>query len=44
MHILLGSDALRLVTAGRQRVQDDFDASEELSRSTDSTEGGVTVA
>ncbi|WP_242909799.1 hypothetical protein [Actinomadura terrae] len=44
VHILLGSDAVRLVAAGRRRVQDDFDAWEELSRSTDSTGGGVTVA
>ncbi|SPL99757.1 unnamed protein product [[Actinomadura] parvosata subsp. kistnae] len=44
MHLLLGSDALRLVAAGRRCVQDDFDAWEELSRSTDFTEGGVTVA
>ncbi|WP_031465833.1 oxidoreductase [Sciscionella sediminilitoris] len=43
VHLLLGSDALRLVSAGRRRVQDDIDAWEELSRSTDSTEGGVTV-
>ncbi|ATY12805.1 oxidoreductase [Amycolatopsis sp. AA4] len=44
VHLLLGSDALRLVTAGRQRVQDDFDAWQDLTLSTDSTEGGVTVA
>ncbi|WP_406632298.1 oxidoreductase [Amycolatopsis sp. WGS_07] len=44
VHLLLGSDALRLVTAGRQRVQADFDAWEKLTLSTDSTEGGVTVA
>ncbi|WP_116199291.1 oxidoreductase [Amycolatopsis circi] len=44
VHLLLGSDALRLVTAGRQRVQDDFDAWQDLTLSTDSVEGGVTVA
>ncbi|MGV9296693.1 oxidoreductase [Amycolatopsis sp. NPDC003676] len=44
VHLLLGSDALRLVTAGRRRVQDDFDAWQDLTLSTDSVEGGVTVA
>ncbi|SDT45860.1 oxidoreductase [Microlunatus soli] len=44
VHLLLGSDAVRLVAAGRRRVQDDFDAWRELSLSTDSTDGGVTVA
>ncbi|GAB3384723.1 Rossmann-fold NAD(P)-binding domain-containing protein [Amycolatopsis echigonensis] len=43
-HLLLGSDALRLVTAGRRRVQEDFDAWQDLTLSTDSVEGGVTVA
>ncbi|PKV96648.1 short-subunit dehydrogenase [Amycolatopsis echigonensis] len=44
VHLLLGSDALRLVTAGRRRVQEDFDAWQDLTLSTDSVEGGVTVA
>ncbi|WP_037365246.1 oxidoreductase [Amycolatopsis orientalis] len=44
VHLLLGSDALRLVTAGRQRVQADFDAWQDLTLSTDSADGGVTVA
>ncbi|WP_409464163.1 oxidoreductase [Amycolatopsis sp. GA6-003] len=44
VHLLLGSDALRLVAAGRQRVQDDFDAWQDLTLSTDSVDGGVTVA
>ncbi|WP_409179847.1 oxidoreductase [Amycolatopsis sp. VS8301801F10] len=44
VHLLLGSDALRLVAAGRQRVQDDFDAWQDLTLSTDSADGGVTVA
>ncbi|WP_336157704.1 oxidoreductase [Amycolatopsis sp. VC5-11] len=44
VHLLLGSDALRLVTAGRQRVQEDFDAWQDLTLSTDSVDGGVTVA
>ncbi|RJQ81836.1 oxidoreductase [Pseudonocardiaceae bacterium YIM PH 21723] len=43
VHLLLGSDAMRLVAAGRRRVQDDFDAWAELSRSTDSPDGGVSV-
>lgn len=44
VHLLLGSDALRLVTAGRRRVQEDFDAWQDLTLSTDSASGGVTVA
>lgn len=44
VHLLLGSDALRLVTAGRQRVQDDIDTWKDLSLSTDRPEGGATVS
>lgn len=43
VHVLLGSDALRLVAAGRQRVRDDLDAWSELSRSTDHADGGRTI-
>ena len=39
MHLLLGSDALRLVEAGRTAVEKDFRTWEELSRSTDFHEG-----
>ncbi|MEV6227551.1 oxidoreductase [Saccharopolyspora shandongensis] len=44
VHLLLGSDALRLVTAGRQRVQNDIDTWKDLSLSTDRSDGGVTVS
>lgn len=44
VHVLLGSDAIRLVAAGRQRVQADLDAWEELTRSTDHADGGRTIA
>ncbi|MFJ4188236.1 oxidoreductase [Kitasatospora sp. NPDC089509] len=36
-HLVLGSDALRLVRAGREAVQSDLDAWEDLSLSTDYT-------
>jgi NAD(P)-dependent dehydrogenase (short-subunit alcohol dehydrogenase family) len=38
-HLVLGSDALRLVSAGRRAVDDDIAAWEELSRSTDFPDG-----
>ncbi len=44
VHLLLGSDALRLVTAGRRRVQNDIDTWKDLSLSTDRPDGGVTVS
>jgi NAD(P)-dependent dehydrogenase (short-subunit alcohol dehydrogenase family) len=44
VHLLLGSDALRLVTAGRQRVQNDIDTWQDLTLSTDRSDGGVTVS
>ncbi|KAA5836198.1 oxidoreductase [Saccharopolyspora hirsuta] len=44
VHLLLGSDALRLVTAGRQRVQNDIDTWKDLTLSTDRPEGGATVS
>src|SRR5207248_2598244 len=44
VHLLLGSDALRLVTAGRQLVQNDIDTWKDLSLSTDRPDGGVTVS
>ncbi|MEU5849384.1 oxidoreductase [Saccharopolyspora shandongensis] len=44
VHLLLGSDALRLVTAGRRRVQNDIDTWQDLSLSTDRSDGGVTVS
>jgi NAD(P)-dependent dehydrogenase (short-subunit alcohol dehydrogenase family) len=40
-HLLLGSDALRLVRAGRAQVDADFAAWEALTRSTDFAEGGA---
>lgn len=39
VHLLLGSDALRLVAAGRAAVEDDFRTWAEVSRSTDFAEG-----
>ncbi|WP_027928855.1 oxidoreductase [Amycolatopsis thermoflava] len=39
VHLLLGSDALRLVASGRAAVAADIDAWEELSRSTDFPDG-----
>jgi NAD(P)-dependent dehydrogenase (short-subunit alcohol dehydrogenase family) len=39
VHLLLGSDALRLVEAGRAAVEEDFRSWEKLSRSTDFPEG-----
>lgn len=39
VHLLLGSDALRLVAAGRAAVEEDFRTWEELSRSTDFPDG-----
>jgi NAD(P)-dependent dehydrogenase (short-subunit alcohol dehydrogenase family) len=39
VHLLLGSDALRLVPAGRAAVEKDFADWEELSRSTDFPDG-----
>lgn len=42
-HLLLGSDALRLVAQGRAELQRDIDAWEELSRSTD-IEGAYQIA
>jgi hypothetical protein len=39
MHLMLGSDALRLVTAGRSAVDKDLHEWEELSRSTDFPNG-----
>jgi NAD(P)-dependent dehydrogenase (short-subunit alcohol dehydrogenase family) len=38
-HLILGSDALRLVTAGRQAVEADIEKWETLSRSTDFADG-----
>ena len=38
-HLVLGSDALRLVTAGRRAVDADITTWEELSRSTDLPDG-----
>jgi NAD(P)-dependent dehydrogenase (short-subunit alcohol dehydrogenase family) len=38
-HLVLGSDALRLVAEGRQEVQSDIDRFEQLSRSTDFADG-----
>jgi NAD(P)-dependent dehydrogenase (short-subunit alcohol dehydrogenase family) len=38
-HLLLGSDALRLVAEGRQEVQADIDRFEQLSRLTDFADG-----
>jgi NAD(P)-dependent dehydrogenase (short-subunit alcohol dehydrogenase family) len=38
-HLVLGSDALRLVTAGRRSVDADIEAWESLSRSTDFPDG-----
>ncbi|MEV6995226.1 oxidoreductase [Streptomyces sp. NPDC093228] len=38
-HLVLGSDALRLVRAGRAAVEEDLTAWEELSRSTDFPDG-----
>jgi NAD(P)-dependent dehydrogenase (short-subunit alcohol dehydrogenase family) len=38
-HLLLGSDALRLVAEGRQEVQADIDRFAQLSRSTDFADG-----
>ncbi len=38
-HLLLGSDALRLVESGRQRLDDDIRTWAELSRSTDFPDG-----
>ena len=38
-HLVLGSDALRLVAEGRQEVQADIDRFEQLSRSTDFADG-----
>nr|WP_042195435.1 oxidoreductase [Kibdelosporangium sp. MJ126-NF4]CEL22007.1 Short-chain dehydrogenase/reductase SDR [Kibdelosporangium sp. MJ126-NF4]CTQ92787.1 Short-chain dehydrogenase/reductase SDR [Kibdelosporangium sp. MJ126-NF4] len=43
VHLVLGSDALRLVAEGRRRVQDDIEAWEKLSLSTDFPDGGQTV-
>jgi NAD(P)-dependent dehydrogenase (short-subunit alcohol dehydrogenase family) len=43
VHLVLGSDALRIVAAGRQRVQDDLENWAELSRSTDHADGGATL-
>ncbi|WP_414937973.1 oxidoreductase [Amycolatopsis sp. cmx-11-51] len=39
VHLVLGSDALRLVAAGRSAVEQDLRAWEELSRSTDFPDG-----
>jgi NAD(P)-dependent dehydrogenase (short-subunit alcohol dehydrogenase family) len=39
VHLVLGSDALRLVTAGRSTVEKDLHEWEELSRSTDFPDG-----
>jgi hypothetical protein len=39
VHLLLGSDALRLVSAGRAAVEEDFRTWESLSRSTDFPDG-----
>jgi NAD(P)-dependent dehydrogenase (short-subunit alcohol dehydrogenase family) len=39
VHLLLGSDALRLVAAGRQKVSDDIATWEKLSVSTDYSDG-----
>lgn len=39
VHLVLGSDALRLVAAGRAAVEEDFRTWEELSRSTDFPDG-----
>jgi NAD(P)-dependent dehydrogenase (short-subunit alcohol dehydrogenase family) len=39
VHLLLGSDALRLVEAGRAAVEEDFRSWEKLSRSTDFPDG-----
>jgi NAD(P)-dependent dehydrogenase (short-subunit alcohol dehydrogenase family) len=39
VHLLLGSDALRLVARGRAAVDEDFRAWDELSRSTDIPDG-----
>lgn len=39
VHLILGSDALRLVAAGRAAVEKDFTDWEELSRSTDFPDG-----
>jgi hypothetical protein len=38
-HLLLGSDALRLVRADRAAVDEEFDSWEDLTRSTDFAEG-----
>jgi hypothetical protein len=38
-HLVLGSDALRLVTAARTAVDEDIRAWETLSRTTDFAEG-----
>jgi hypothetical protein len=35
VHLVLGSDALRLIQQGRQRLQDDIDAWAHLTASTD---------
>jgi NAD(P)-dependent dehydrogenase (short-subunit alcohol dehydrogenase family) len=43
VHLVLGSDALRIVAAGRQRVQDDLENWAGLSRSTDHAEGGAAL-
>lgn len=43
VHLVLGSDALRIVAAGRQRVQDDLENWADLSRSTDHADGGAAL-
>jgi NAD(P)-dependent dehydrogenase (short-subunit alcohol dehydrogenase family) len=43
VHLLLGSDALRLAAAGRAAVEADIERWDELSRSTDFPEGGATI-
>ncbi|MGW5589414.1 oxidoreductase [Streptomyces sp. NPDC003857] len=43
-HLVLGSDALRLVRAGRAAVEEDLTAWEELSRSTDFPDGAQIAA
>jgi NAD(P)-dependent dehydrogenase (short-subunit alcohol dehydrogenase family) len=43
VHLVLGSDALRIVAAGRLRVLDDLENWAELSRSTDHADGGATL-
>jgi hypothetical protein len=43
-HLVLGSDALRMVRAGRAALDHDIDAWEDLSRSTDIPSGLILVA